>query len=60
MPDFEAFKREQVAHLARLAREPGWKPYVKRECEEMARNFPHQFADMTELVRKELEKEQTQ
>lgn len=48
--DFDASKAASVAHMARLAHDPGWALYVRREAESWARRHPDEFGDLPQLL----------
>lgn len=49
--DCEAFKRELLAHLVRMASQPGWKAYAWQAANDHAQAHHCLFSDLPELLK---------
>ena len=50
--NFDAFKRELLAHYVEMADQPAFKSYVWARVQEMAKAFPSLWGDLPELLTK--------
>jgi hypothetical protein len=50
-------KEATLAHYIKLAGDPAWKGYVWRRVNEMAEDYPNEYADLPKLLTEAMQKD---